>query len=78
MCVCVCVRVSVCVRACVCAEEEKMVVVDAMRHWEEHTCIRFHRRTNQQSYINFFQGSGLGKLANGYMQTEATCASCLE
>lgn len=36
-----------------------MLVVDAMRHWEEHTCIRFHRRTtNRYSYINFFQGSG--------------------
>ena len=40
------------------ADEEETLVVDAMRHWEEHTCIRFHQRTNQFTYINFFQGSG--------------------
>ena len=40
------------------AEGEKVKVIEAMRHWEENTCIRFHDRTNQTSYINFFQGSG--------------------
>lgn len=35
-----------------------MKVIEAMRHWETHTCLRFKARTSQYNFINFFQGSG--------------------
>ena len=39
------------------SEREK--IYDAMRHWEEKTCIRFHPGTNgREGGILFFRGSG--------------------
>lgn len=40
------------------AESERKVVLSAMAHWENHTCIRFVNRTNQRDYITVFPGSG--------------------
>ena len=38
------------------SESEK--ILDAMRHWENKTCIRFHSVTNMQSGVLFMKGSG--------------------
>lgn len=33
-------------------------VTDAIRHWEEQTNLRFHRRTNERNFIEFVPGTG--------------------
>jgi len=30
----------------------------AIENYHKHTCIRFHKRTNERSYISFYKGSG--------------------
>lgn len=42
----------------VAAEREK--ILDAMRHWEENTCIRFHPRllAHMVSGVLFMRGNG--------------------
>ena len=37
---------------------EREKILDAMRHWEENTCIRFHPIPNMRSGVLFFKGSG--------------------
>ena len=41
------------------SDEEKNDIMDAMKMFEEHTCIRFVNRTNQDFYINIrkYRGS---------------------
>lgn len=31
--------------------------MEAMKHWEDNTCVRFHLRTTQKNYIHFLAGS---------------------
>ena len=33
-------------------------VVEALSHYEEHTCLRFRERTDEQDYIEFEKGLG--------------------
>ncbi|XP_064384874.1 bone morphogenetic protein 1-like [Halichondria panicea] len=37
---------------------ERRQILEAMKHWEDHTCIRFKHRSNQPHYVNFFPGAG--------------------
>ena len=37
---------------------EARLIYEAMKNWEDHTCIRFKKRTNEVIYINYFPGSG--------------------
>ncbi|XP_064384870.1 tolloid-like protein 2 isoform X2 [Halichondria panicea] len=37
---------------------ERRQILEAMKHWEDHTCIRFKQRSNQPHYVNFFPGAG--------------------
>jgi hypothetical protein len=39
-------------------ETEIEIIMDAMREWEDKTCIRFKSRTTEDSYIHFFKGFG--------------------
>ena len=39
-------------------DAERRLVLEAMKHWEDHTCIRFQQRTTQRVYVNIFPGSG--------------------
>ena len=38
---------------------QKETVLDAMRHWEADTCIRFHPRPSHLGGVLFFRGPGL-------------------
>ena len=40
------------------ADREKRVILQAMSHWEIHTCIRFKERTDEIHYLYFFPGVG--------------------
>ncbi|XP_072034926.1 blastula protease 10-like [Amphiura filiformis] len=37
---------------------DTLAIQTAMYHWEEHTCIRFHERTQETDYINFIREDG--------------------
>ncbi|XP_033637278.1 tolloid-like protein 2 [Asterias rubens] len=41
-----------------CDEDTKNLVIRSMRHWEEHTCLRFIPRANQTSYVLFYFSGG--------------------
>ncbi len=41
-----------------CAELEREKIYKAMRHWENHTCVRFQVRRNQVNYMNIIKSSG--------------------
>lgn len=34
------------------------VINAAIQQYHQHTCLRFHKRTNERSYISFWRGSG--------------------
>ena len=40
------------------AEREIKVLIQAMDHWETHTCIRFVPRTNERDYVSIYPGGG--------------------
>ena len=37
---------------------ESEIILDAMREWEDKTCVRFRRRNKETSYLHFFKGFG--------------------
>ena len=40
------------------AENEKQIILDGMRHWEDKTCIRFKQKQAQDfNFIHFYPGS---------------------
>ena len=39
-------------------ESENRIIIKAMDHWENDTCIRFVPRTTQRDYVSFFPGWG--------------------
>ena len=39
-------------------EKERTVILNAMDHWENNTCIRFVPRTTERDYISIYPGSG--------------------
>ena len=38
-------------------ETQKERILVGMRHWEDHTCLRFKQRTVERDYIEFYNGS---------------------
>ena len=34
-----------------------MLILKGMKHWEDHTCVRFYRRKDEPHYIHFLAGS---------------------
>ncbi len=50
-----------------------------MRHWEDHTCVRFVPRTTQTHYIVFFSGDGYVFLYTNFviLNNIATLAFCV-
>ncbi|XP_038051219.1 bone morphogenetic protein 1-like [Patiria miniata] len=41
-----------------CDEDTKNLVLRSMRHWEEHTCIRFVPRNNETAYVHIIFAGG--------------------
>ncbi|XP_064384783.1 multiple epidermal growth factor-like domains protein 6 [Halichondria panicea] len=41
-------------------EKQQRVVTEALAHWEEHTCVRFMKRTTEDNYIFIYPGPGCG------------------
>ena len=39
-------------------EKERTVLLNAMDHWENYTCIRFVPRTTERDYISIYPGPG--------------------
>ncbi|XP_072023925.1 protein SpAN-like [Amphiura filiformis] len=37
---------------------DRNAILAAMSHWEEHTCVRFHERTEDTNFINFVKYDG--------------------
>ena len=35
---------------------EEMLIMQAMKHWEDHTCVRFNLRVSEENYIHFLAG----------------------
>ena len=62
MCKCMCCYIATNVNAFVAmfvavfVAQEKMMIMEGMKHWEDHTCVRFHSRVNEENYIHFLAG----------------------
>jgi len=47
------------------SDSVKSVIEDAMKHWEDRTCITFQQRSHQANYVEFQQPSGVCSSAVG-------------
>ena len=34
-------------------DEQKVLIMEGMKHWEDNTCIRFYPRVDEKNYIHF-------------------------
>jgi hypothetical protein len=43
----------ICVNSYISDAEGKAVADGAMKHWMEHTCVKFTERTNEKDFVEF-------------------------
>ena len=55
-----------------CSDDDgKQVALDAMKHWMDHTCVKFAPRTTESDYVDFQFGDGYVRLQKVSFHTPA-------